>query len=189
MGTLNLEFVRFSYSDEQLFDAYRELKFSVFVLEYGWPLLAEHNKTLIDGYDRLATFFACLSNGKMLGVCRCNYADQAYPYKNLLQSQIENAEYTPAEQVVLTSIAFKKSSRGLNARLKQTKPTPAQQLFMTAVSYFKRKNIKRLLLSAQVSGSAKAFVEWGFIPVSEEIVISEVDQKIKNYVFELDNTV
>lgn len=181
--------VVFGYSDQKNLNDYRRLKYWIFVEEYGWPLHSdESDKTLIvDKYDLYSIFFGCYEHGTLVGVCRCSFASGDYPHQELLQSYINDSEFLLSEYAVLTSYAFLNEFRGkiFSTNEEGHSYTYANALFLFIVDHLRSKGIRRILLSAGVGGSEKAFERWGFKPVSGEIYLEGAPNTVRNYAYEI----
>ncbi len=184
-----MNIVVFNFSDQKNIKKYLYLKYRVFVEEYGWPLKVDAKSRMlsIDRYDRNSTLFGMFDIDQLVGVCRCSFAEQEYPYANLLASYIEKSSNLDSQYAILTSYAFLKDYRGKPSYKENGEQliTYANELFLYVVDYLKSRGIYCILLSASVRGSEKAFIRWGFKAISLILNLKGTPVQVRNYAYEI----
>ncbi len=131
---------RFSGNDKDLYHAYRELKYEVFVAEQGWHSLADRSAPRVaseDEFDVCGRFWMASTQEMVpVGIVRGSLLKEGFPRRELLEHHLHQPEVAAmlTSLCTINALAVRASYRRSHHRVKQWGWTgPIGKLLLLAI--------------------------------------------------------
>ncbi len=174
---ISLEYFKKS-ENSVLYEAYRKLKYKIFVTECGWEALTsdtEPNKAKVDQYDAIGRFLIALNEDQIpIGILRGIALRKGFPHKSLFDRHLANdiVNNMLANMCTLNALAVLPKYRGKIFNYKGLPWTGSvgKIMMLALMQSFEKDQIVATIITAQGQAGAKFFQSLGFKMIDHPIV-------------------